>query len=228
MFNDLKIKKKPKKKEEVVEVVAIVAVEISIQVIEGSLTEFTKKYLEKILENDRITHSKLLEESKNSPSYANALNDYAKLLDRIFCSTRNNSTRKKTHLDPPIIERVGTKKVIWKNFNETANTIKRDPDHIFKYFLVELSTTGSIDLNKRFLIKGIFNRQNIEKILLEYIKKYVTCNTCKGVNSVITRHVSSRIDMLHCNSCNAERSVDQISHGYRATAKGDRAIERNS
>ena len=51
---------------------------------------------------------------------------------------------------------VGTKKTLWVNFQEISNTMKRNPEHLFQFMMAELGTEGSIDGNKRLVIRGKF------------------------------------------------------------------------
>jgi translation initiation factor 2 beta subunit (eIF-2beta)/eIF-5 len=51
---------------------------------------------------------------------------------------------------------VGTKKTLWVNFQEICNTMKRNPEHLFQFMMAELGTEGSIDGNKRLVIRGKF------------------------------------------------------------------------
>lgn len=49
--------------------------------------------------------------------------------------------------------------------------MKRDPEHVYAYFLAELGTTGSMDGNKRFIMKGMHRSDKIQTLLNKYIGK---------------------------------------------------------
>jgi translation initiation factor 2 subunit 2 len=51
---------------------------------------------------------------------------------------------------------VGTKKTLWVNFQEICQTMGRSSDHVFQFMMAELGTEGSIDGNKRLVIRGKF------------------------------------------------------------------------
>lgn len=55
-----------------------------------------------------------------------------------------------------VLSLVGTKKTLWANFPEICSMMRRSPDHVFQFMLAELGTEGSIDGNKRLVIKGKF------------------------------------------------------------------------
>merc|ERR1719444_460126 len=64
---------------------------------------------------------------------------YKHMLDRIYMELRANNpdlvNKKRAVLQPPIVERVGTSKIVWKNFPDICKMMKRDPDHVFRFFL---------------------------------------------------------------------------------------------
>jgi translation initiation factor 2 beta subunit (eIF-2beta)/eIF-5 len=51
---------------------------------------------------------------------------------------------------------VGTKKTLWVNFQEICAMMRRNSDHVFQFMMAELGTEGSIDGNKRLVIRGKF------------------------------------------------------------------------
>lgn len=51
---------------------------------------------------------------------------------------------------------MGTKKTLWVNFQEICQTMGRSSDHVFQFMMAELGTEGSIDGNKRLVIRGKF------------------------------------------------------------------------
>jgi translation initiation factor 2 subunit 2 len=106
--------------------------------------------------------------------------------------------------------------------------MKRDPDHVFRFFLAELGTTGSIDGNQRFMIKGKYVPKYIESLLKKYIAEYVTCHMCRGVDTKLVRDNVSRMYFMQCSSCGASRAVATIQKGYHATGRGERRAARNT
>lgn len=141
-------------------------------------------------------------------------NTYSDLLER--CSFVNK-TKTKLGIKPPIVQKDGSKRSVWINFNDTYVSLKRDPKHILQFFLNELTTTGSIDANNRLIIRGNFNSSDFEKLLKRYIHRYVMCNSCKSIDTII--HNESRLIFIHCNQCNTKYTIDKISNGYVASTK---------
>jgi translation initiation factor 2 subunit 2 len=154
------------------------------------------------------------------------------MLDRIYTELRAKNpdlvNKKRAVLRPPEVMRVGTSKILWANFPEICKMMKRDPDHVFRFFLAELGTTGSIDGNSRFLIKGKFVPKTIESLLKKYIAEYVSCSMCRQVDTKLVRDAVSRMYFMHCGSCGAAKSVASIQKGFHAVNKGDRRAARNA
>ena len=99
--------------------------------------------------------------------------EYADLLTRFYeiltSSNPDLLSRKKVSLKPPQILRIGTRRTLWANFPEICRTMQREPEHVFRFYLAELGTDGSIDGNGRFVIKGTYVPKYIESLLRKYI-----------------------------------------------------------
>ena len=119
----------------------------------------------------------------------------------------NINQKDKFILPVPKIIRINLKKIKWINFVDFYKIIDRDPDHIFKYILEELCTTGSIDSNNFMILHCKILSNSIESILRKYIIKYVQCNTCKSLITSITRNKKMRIDIINCKNCFASQST---------------------
>ena len=155
--------------------------------------------------------------------------EYDKFLDEIYEQLRENNPdlfdKQKTKLPPPHILRDPTK-TIWANFSKTCEMMKRDPDHVSKFFLSELGTIGSTDSSTGFSIKGIYVPKKIESLLRKYISVYIMCKSCKGTNTKIVRDQKTRIDVLECMSCFSKSYLENIEKGYRAVGRGERRKNR--
>jgi len=157
---------------------------------------------------------------------------YAVLLGRVYDQLRANNPKlvgikAPAIMRPPQVTRVGTSRILWQNFDEICRIMKRDPDHVFRYFLTELGTTGSIDAKQQFVMKGKFVPKYVESVLKRYIAEYVTCSMCRGVDTRLDRDSMTRMNFLTCETCGSSRSVQAISKGYHAVAKGERRAVRN-
>ena len=142
--------------------------------------------------------------------------DYFELLDRIQGMLQESGSSSgqatKMKLPPPLLERDGTTKTVWKNFPVICKKMNRAEEHVQTYALTELNTTGSLDVNSAFIIKGRFQPKQIETVIKHYITEFVKCNTCQSVDTLIKKE--NRMQFLYCNSCLSRRSVQSIKQGY--------------
>jgi len=151
---------------------------------------------------------------------------YTELLDRIFTLLKANNPnlaeRKRHPIQPPQLVRVGTRKTMWANFAPICQVMHRNTNHVEKFVLAELGTEGSIDGNKRLVIKGRYVPKQIESLLKKYITEYVTCHMCKNPETTLTRDSVTRLYFVQCESCGSRRSVAPIRSGFHASTRTDR------
>lgn len=104
----------------------------------------------------------------------------------------------------PMIQKLGSRKIVWTNFSSIVRLLNREEDHIKNFVLNELATDGSINA-KGHLIIGISGRQDyakhIETIMKKYYTIYMICNECKQMDTEIEHNSSMRVDLLKCNFC---------------------------
>lgn len=128
--------------------------------------------------------------------------EYLQLLERIYSkiseNTNPNNTEKKA-IEPPQISRIGVKKVAWTNFSTECKTINRSMEHVMRFVLEELCTTGSLAKDNIFIINGRFQSLQLEAILKRYIVEYVVCRVCKSRHTELIKE--NRILFVKCQDC---------------------------
>ena len=155
-------------------------------------------------------------------------------MQRIYDKLRENNPqllgndKKKKKLPPPQVGRVGTTRTAWTNYKEICAGLKRDPDHVFSYFLSELGTTGVIDGSDRLILKGKYLPKYIETLLLKYVDEFVKCKNCSTVETELRRDSETRLFFMDCSMCGSSRSVTLIKAGFHATGKGERRKARDA
>ncbi|SCU81007.1 LAME_0B05314g1_1 [Lachancea meyersii CBS 8951] len=147
---------------------------------------------------------------------------YQALLSRFFETLRTNNPElagdrsgPKFRIPPPVCQRDG-KKTIFCNIQEISEKLQRNPEHLIQYLFAELGTSGSVDGQKRLVMKGKFMPKQMENVLRRYILEYVTCKTCKSINTDLRKEQSNRLFFLVCKSCGSTRSVSSIKTGFQA------------
>ncbi|CCH45094.1 Eukaryotic translation initiation factor 2 subunit beta [Wickerhamomyces ciferrii] len=148
---------------------------------------------------------------------------YDGLLSRFFQILKKNNPElagersgTKFKIPPPVCQREGNKKTAFANVQEISEKLQRSPEHLISYLFAELGTSGSVDGQKRLIIKGRFQPKQLENVLRRYIIEYVTCKTCKSINTQLKKESSNRLFFLVCNSCGSTRSVSSIKTGFSA------------
>lgn len=186
---------------------------------EASLDDFEKELAKAGVSEETTT---------SSPSNEPAANEevglpYNELLSRFFNILRTNNPElagdrsgPKFRIPPPVCLRDG-KKTIFSNIQDISEKLQRSPDHLIQYLFAELGTSGSVDGQKRLVIKGKFQSKQMENVLRRYILEYVTCKTCKSINTELKKEQSNRLFFMVCKSCGSTRSVSSIKTGFQAT-----------
>eukprot|EP01130_Rhizamoeba_saxonica_P004957 TRINITY_DN19_c0_g1_i1.p1 TRINITY_DN19_c0_g1~~TRINITY_DN19_c0_g1_i1.p1 ORF type:complete len:232 (-),score=44.40 TRINITY_DN19_c0_g1_i1:34-690(-) len=153
---------------------------------------------------------------------------YPELLKRIYdriTSEKGESSIFGSHkkmIEPPIVGRMGSTRVLWTNFNDNCESINRNPQHVLAFVLSELGTTGSIAQDNKLVMKGRFQPKQIEKLLLKYISDYVTCDTCRSPETDLEKR--NRILFKVCRTCGSQSSVANIKTGFRAQLTSRRRL----
>ncbi|KAJ5073252.1 eukaryotic translation initiation factor 2 subunit beta [Anaeramoeba ignava] len=172
--------------------------------------------LKKILEN--------LEQLKSEPEYT-----YDDLLSRIFSKLKENHPRflgesRQFVMPPPDVGKLGGKKVVLFNALELCNIMRRPPEHVLSFFFAELGTTGSIDGDGRFIIKGRYQAKHIESVLRSYINQYVRCSVCGRYQTSLVHN--NRLYFIKCDSCEAQKTVVQIKSTQHAPAEKKKNLKK--
>lgn len=146
---------------------------------------------------------------------------YEELVDRIFATIENKnpdmlnrSRDQRVRVPPPTVMREGTRRTVWVNFADTAQSISRSNDHLKDYVLAELGVSGTLDAENRLTIRGRFQPKQIQTVVRHYIAEYVVCQGCRSAETELTKE--NRIYFLHCKTCNSRRSVATIKQGFVA------------
>lgn len=87
-----------------------------------------------------------------------------------------------------------------ENLTTIAKQLNRTDELLLKYLQVTLATQGN--LSKRTL-RGTFTVNQLEKLVKDFIKKYVLCGTCQNPETTI----NYKKGQLTCASCGAKTPV---------------------
>ena len=134
--------------------------------------------------------------------------DYNQLLDNF-----NFSKIKQTSLTlEPLIIKKKPKQTIINNMWNIFTKIHKLRDKTFNYeenfikFLCnEINKSCRFNGKKQLIMDGKFTHVQVEKLLTNYILKYVICNACKSYNTFISKE--EKLVKINCNQCTSINSI---------------------
>lgn len=139
---------------------------------------------------------------------------YYYLLEDIYETLDKNITDSSGFkISKPDVELNINRKTCWKNFKQICKQINRDSDenlqHILKFFKKELSKPPSINKEGHFIIRGRYRSEMIGDILKRYIKIFLKCEPCKGLNTSIQKKTNKLTYIICYNEkCNFEKVIN--------------------
>jgi translation initiation factor 2 subunit 2 len=92
------------------------------------------------------------------------------------------------------------------NLPEIADSVSRDPDHLFRYVQAELGTNGQFD-GQQARYNGSFSVRDFQSAIDDYVAEYVTCSQCGLPDTNLV--VEDGTQMLRCTACGAFRPVQK-------------------
>jgi translation initiation factor 2 subunit 2 len=132
------------------------------------------------------------------------MEDYEALLDRAIANLPDMETTDARFVIPEPKIMVEGKTTILDNFNNIADVLNREPDHLMKYLTREMGTAGKID-GLRAVFQGRFSKEQIKSNIEAYVEEFVMCSECGRPDTQLTK--MDRIMVLKCAACGAHRPV---------------------
>jgi translation initiation factor 2 subunit 2 len=96
------------------------------------------------------------------------------------------------------------KTTVIRNFGAIAESLRREPEHLYGYLLRELGTAGNLD-GQRVVFKGKVGTAQIADRIKSYVDEYVLCSECDRPDTKIVK--DGRVLILTCETCGAHRPV---------------------
>jgi len=132
------------------------------------------------------------------------VSDYEKLLDRAYEEIKPVETRIERFEIPKIEGHFQGRTTILTNIHQIAGYLRRDVNHILKYLLRELATSGKIEGNRAILQTKIPSGKINDKIK-QYVQEFVFCRECGKPDTELVKDGSFMF--VHCLACGAKHSV---------------------
>jgi len=131
--------------------------------------------------------------------------EYEKMLDRLYAGLPESSKKHERFEMPEAESFIQGSKTIVKNFSSILKVIDRDSKHLFKFLAKETATSAAIDDNSRLVLSGKFGRDQVNKLISDYITQFILCPECKRPDTKVVEKQGVR--MLKCEACGAISSV---------------------
>jgi translation initiation factor 2 subunit 2 len=138
------------------------------------------------------------------PSLCTMTDSYENLLKKAYSNISEVSTSSERFVVPEARAYIEGKTTVLENFVEIADKVRRDHDHLMKFLLGELGTSGKIDGN-RAIFNGKFELSLIKAIIKNYVDDYVICSECGRPDTRLVK--DDRILLLRCDACGGHRPV---------------------
>ncbi len=130
--------------------------------------------------------------------------DYEKLLDRGRAKLPEDVLETSRFEIPKVRGHIQGNKTMISNFNQIADALRREPEHMLKYVLKELATPGEI--NKGLFIIGTkISASRINEKIEQYVREYVLCPECKKPDTKFVKE--DKFLFLKCSACGARHAL---------------------
>jgi len=132
--------------------------------------------------------------------------EYSELLERVLSATPPQGPSRRLEVPPVQSFNEGMKTMI-NNLDKIAQILMRDRDHLLKYVVKRLATSGS-RVDEKIILKGKFKKEQLNAVVEAYMKDYVFCPVCNRPDTALTKEKG--IQYLVCSSCGARVAVRKI------------------
>ena len=117
-------------------------------------------------------------------------------------------TESKDRFEIPKVQvlRAGQKTII-TNFTEIASHLRREQNHLLKFLLKELATSGELS-GPRLTVIGTFSETAVDSKIDKYAKAYVFCTECKKPDTKLVKE--GEYVIMKCEACGARHPVPKV------------------
>lgn len=135
------------------------------------------------------------------------MQSYEKLLDQAFGRLpKSSESSERFQMPRASILPAGARTII-TNFVEIASALRRKPEHLQKFILKELATSGELK-GSRLVVQGRFRSDIVDGKVELYAKEYVFCPDCGKPDTKFVRE--SRYLFLKCEACGSRHIVKKV------------------
>ncbi|MDD1776025.1 MAG: translation initiation factor IF-2 subunit beta [Candidatus Methanomethylicus sp.] len=133
--------------------------------------------------------------------------DYDDLLQRGLSKIPEKAFKSSKYETPQTESNVIGSKTLIYNFKDVAGKLNRDPNHLLKFIVRELATSGTLE-DSRASLQGKFSKEVLDELVVRYIKSYVLCNSCNKPDTKLVRE--DRLTFIACEVCGAKNPAKTL------------------
>ncbi|MFW6233332.1 MAG: translation initiation factor IF-2 subunit beta [Nanoarchaeota archaeon] len=131
------------------------------------------------------------------------MSDYEELLNNAYKEVKQVSSSERFDI-PKLQGHFQGKKTIVTNFSQICSYLRRKPEHLQKFLLRELATSGQIE-GERLVLNNKIPSSRINEKINQYVKEFVLCKECGKPDTELVK--KDRLVFMHCLACGASHSV---------------------
>lgn len=132
------------------------------------------------------------------------MESYKEMLEEAYKNLKPIEHKGERFEIPKIEGHIEGTKTILTNLAQIVSYIRRDQNHLLKYLLKELATSGSIKNGRVILMRKVPSQKINEKIE-SYSKEFVICKQCGKPDTELIK--DKGFLFMHCLACGAKHSV---------------------
>lgn len=131
--------------------------------------------------------------------------NYAKLLKRAKESMPEIVHEKERFEIPKVRGHIEGVKTIISNFIQIANALHRPIEHLLKYLLRELATSGDLKKSGLLILKTKIPASRINAKLRQYSHEFVLCTSCGKPDTTMKKE--GNFMFVRCQACGVKVQV---------------------
>jgi translation initiation factor 2 subunit 2 len=132
------------------------------------------------------------------------MESYEQMLDEAYKKIKPVETKIERFEVPKVEGHFEGTKTMISNLQQIASYVRRDINHLLKYLLKELATSGKIEGGRVILQTKVPSTKINEKIS-QYVSEFVICKECGKPDTQLIKQ--DAFMFVHCLACGAKHSV---------------------
>lgn len=130
--------------------------------------------------------------------------EYEKLLDSAYKEVKPITGKSERFEVPKIEGHLEGNKTILINIPQIASYLRRDINHLLKFLLKELASSGKLQ-GGQLILQTKINSIKINEKIKQYTDEFVVCKECKKPDTELIK--DKDFLFIHCLACGAKHSV---------------------